>query len=131
VALFEMSNRIGERLDSVVLPGVTIAGELGGMRYMTSQAIATALIEQVFASELEHVDFPMGDPATHKFYLRKQRFLASAWTIGPRLRAGWLARAVPSLHVTVGSLGAAFPWSAFDPRSEPGEAALRVWLGRR
>ena len=82
VSLFELSDRIGGRLESVVLPGMEIAGELGGMRYMNSQAIATALIEDVFASELQHVDFSMGDPATHKFYLRKQRFWANSWSNG-------------------------------------------------
>lgn len=82
VGLFELSDRVGGRLESVVLPGMTIAGELGGMRYMTSQGIATALIEDVFGSQLTHVDFPMGDPATHTFYLRKQRFPADSWTLG-------------------------------------------------
>lgn len=82
VSLFELSERIGGRLESVVLPGMQIAGELGGMRYMTSQAIATALIEDVFGSELQHVDFSMGDPATHKFYLRRQRFPANSWSNG-------------------------------------------------
>jgi monoamine oxidase len=80
VGLFECSDRLGGRLESVVLPGMKISGELGGMRYMTSQVIATTLIERVFADELEHVDFPMGDAATLLFYLRKQRFAANSWT---------------------------------------------------
>jgi monoamine oxidase len=80
VGLFESSDRLGGRLESVVLPGMAISGELGGMRYMTSQVIATTLIETVFADELTHVDFPMGDPATLLFYLRKQRFAASSWS---------------------------------------------------
>lgn len=92
VALFEMSDRIGGRLESVVLPGMEIAGELGGMRYMTSQAIATALIENVFGSELQHVDFSMGDPATHKFYLRKQRFSANTWTVGQQAGQPFVTR---------------------------------------
>ncbi|HEY0070649.1 MAG TPA: FAD-dependent oxidoreductase [Chloroflexia bacterium] len=79
VQIFEMSDRVGGRLDSVVLPGMTIAGELGGMRYMTSQQIVTTLIETVFADQLTHVDFPMGDPATHYFYMRRQRFRANSW----------------------------------------------------
>lgn len=41
VQIFEMSNRIGGRLESVKLPGMSIYGELGGMRYMTSQEIGT------------------------------------------------------------------------------------------
>ncbi len=82
IGLFECSERLGGRLESVILPGMEIAGELGGMRYMTSQAIATALIEKVFAAELAHVDFPMGKPATLRFYLRKQLFPANSWALG-------------------------------------------------
>jgi hypothetical protein len=52
-------------------------GELGGMRYMAAQEIVTALIEDVF--KLKHIPFPMGKPAMHRFYLRKQRFLADSW----------------------------------------------------
>lgn len=78
VHIFEMSDRIGGRLESVVLPGMQIAGELGGMRYMPSQEIVTALIEQQF--KLPAVCFPMGDDARRFFYMRAQyRFLANAW----------------------------------------------------
>jgi hypothetical protein len=80
VNVFELGDRICGRLHSVVLPGMEIAGELGGMRYMTSMQIVTGLIEKVFANQLEHVEFSMGDPASHYFYLRKQRFKADAWT---------------------------------------------------
>lgn len=77
VAIFDMLDRIGGRLQSVVLPGMEIAGELGGMRYLTSQEIVTTLIEQEF--KLNACEFPMGDPATHFFYMRRQRFKADAW----------------------------------------------------
>lgn len=80
VAVVELSTRIGGRLESVVLPGMQVWGELGGMRYMTSQQIVTALIEDVFKNQLKHVPFPMGKAATHRFYLRKQRFPANSWT---------------------------------------------------
>ncbi|MGP0103587.1 MAG: flavin monoamine oxidase family protein [Solirubrobacteraceae bacterium] len=79
VHVFELGDRVGGRLHSVILPGMDIAGELGGMRYLESMKIVTGLIESVFADELEHVDFSMGNPATHFFYLRKQRFRANAW----------------------------------------------------
>ncbi|NIW98156.1 MAG: NAD(P)-binding protein, partial [Phycisphaerae bacterium] len=81
VQVFEMSERIGGRLESVQLPGMDVVGEIGGMRYMTSQRIVTALIEDVFATQygLEAVDFPMGSPYHHLFYLRGQRFFASAF----------------------------------------------------
>jgi len=79
VQIFEMSDRIAGRLESVVLPGMVITGELGGMRYLDSQQIVTKLIEEVFAGDLHHIDFPMGDPADLLLYLRKQRFHADAW----------------------------------------------------
>ncbi|MBI2718118.1 MAG: FAD-dependent oxidoreductase [Rhizobiales bacterium] len=80
VQIFEMSERIGGRLWSVTLPGMTISAELGGMRYMTSQEIATSLIEKVFAKELKPIPFPMGDDDSLDVYLRKQRLKAGSWT---------------------------------------------------
>lgn len=85
VAIFDLADRIGGRLYSVELPGLEFYGELGGMRYMTSMGIVTALIEDVFKDELEHVEFSMGDPSSHYFYLRKQRFMADAWTQAQKL----------------------------------------------
>ena len=79
VQIFEMGDRIGGRLESVVLPGMTISGELGGMRYMTSQEIATSLIEKVFKDTLTHIPFPMGNDANHFGYFRKQRLRMDAW----------------------------------------------------
>ena len=61
VHVFEMSDRIGGRLESVMLPDSAVSGELGGMRYMTSQQIVTQLIENVFQADLTHVEFPMGE----------------------------------------------------------------------
>lgn len=79
VNIFEASERIGGRLQSVMLPGMNVVGELGGMRYMTVQEIVTALIETVFSKEygLNPIPFPMGDDSHHLFYLRKQRFFAN------------------------------------------------------
>lgn len=79
VQVFEMSDRIAGRLELVVLPGMEISAELGGMRYLNSQQIVTSLIEDVFKDDLSHVEFPMGDPANLFFYLRKQRLRANAW----------------------------------------------------
>lgn len=79
VQIFEMGDRIGGRLESVQLPGMEITGELGGMRYMTSQEIVTALIENVFKNELKSIPFPMGDNATLFGYFRKQRSRMNAW----------------------------------------------------
>ncbi len=79
VQIFEMSDRIGGRLESVDLPGMTISGELGGMRYMTSQKIVTSLIQDVFEDELTNISFPMGIEANHFGYFRKQRLRMDAW----------------------------------------------------
>lgn len=79
VQVFEMSDRIAGRLESVTLPGMTITGELGGMRYLTSQQIVTSLIQDVF--KLPYVAFQMGDPAYLLVYLRKQRLQANAWDV--------------------------------------------------
>src|ERR1017187_4484377 len=57
VPVFEMSDRIGGRLESIQLPGMHIQGELGGMRYTTQHEIVTALIEEVFAAPLTPVPF--------------------------------------------------------------------------
>ncbi|MBR9920898.1 MAG: FAD-dependent oxidoreductase [Bacteroidetes bacterium] len=79
VQIFEMSDRIGGRLESVELPGMTITGELGGMRYMTPQKIVATLIEEVFKDELTSIPFPMGDNAYLFGYFRKQRLKMNAW----------------------------------------------------
>ncbi|MQA36668.1 flavin monoamine oxidase family protein [Rugamonas aquatica] len=81
VQVFDMNTRIAGRLESVRLPGMpTVQGELGGMRYLTSQKIVTTLIEEVFADQMEAIDFPMGDPAYLYMYLRKDRCKQNAWT---------------------------------------------------
>lgn len=79
VQVFEMSDRIGGRLWSVELPGMNFAAELGGMRYMPAQEIASTLIEKVFAGELTPIDFPMGKADSLDVYLRKQRLKANSW----------------------------------------------------
>lgn len=92
VQIFELSDRIGGRLESIQLPGSSVHGELGGMRYLTQHVIVTTLIEQVFANELEHLDFPMGDPKKLFFYMRGQRFRASAWSAAQKKKARFQTR---------------------------------------
>lgn len=77
VHLFEMSDRVGGRLESMRLPKSGVVGELGGMRYQSSHEIVSALIDRVF--EIPKKDFPLGDDARHFVYLRGQRFRADAW----------------------------------------------------
>jgi monoamine oxidase len=79
VQIFDLSHRIGGRLESVKLPGMKIIGELGGMRYMSSHRIVATLIEQVFKKELSSIPFPMGDDAHLLAYLRKQRLKINSW----------------------------------------------------
>jgi len=80
VQVFELLDRVGGRLESIVLPGMEIAGELGGMRYMESQAIIAALIEECLSAFLQSMPFPMGDSSHRLFYGRGQRCLMDAWT---------------------------------------------------
>lgn len=80
VEVFEQSDRIGGRLDSITPPGLEEAGELGGMRFKpTTHRIVNALVTDVFSDHLTVADFPMGEPANHLRYLRGQRFRADAW----------------------------------------------------
>jgi len=97
VQIFDLNDRIAGRLESVMMPGMNFWGELGGMRYLTSQEIVTALIEGypltekdpkkrklVLKDKMTAVDFPMGNPADLLFYLRKQYFKQDAWNIAQR-----------------------------------------------
>lgn len=77
VHIFDLNDRIGGRLQSIKLPEMDVVGELGGMHYMTSHQITTALIEDIF--QLPHTSFPLGDPAAYMYYLRGQRFRGAAW----------------------------------------------------
>jgi hypothetical protein len=93
VQIFDMNNKLGGRLESVVLPGMNFWGELGGMRYLTSQQIVTTLIEgytlpedptkqiPVLTDQMTPVPFPMGDSTKLLMYLRKERFKQDAWNV--------------------------------------------------
>jgi len=93
VQIFDMNDKLGGRLESVKLPGMDFWGELGGMRYLTSQEIVTTLIEgypltekdlskrtPVLKDKMTPVPFPMGDPSKLIMYLRKEHFKQDAWT---------------------------------------------------
>ena len=79
VQVFDLSHRIGGRLESVRLPGMKIVGELGGMRYMSSHRIVATLIENVFKNNITSIDFPMGNDDHLIAYLRKQRLKINSW----------------------------------------------------
>ena len=94
VQVFDLSKKIGGRLESVIMPGMNFYGELGGMRYLTSQEIVTTLIEgypltekdpskrtPVLKDKMTPVDFPMGDNSKLLMYLRKEHFKQNDWQL--------------------------------------------------
>ncbi|MCS3528658.1 FAD-dependent oxidoreductase [Chryseobacterium sp. JUb7] len=93
IQIFDMNDKLGGRLESVIMPGMNFWGELGGMRYLTSQEIVTTLIEgypspedptkriPVLKDVMTPVPFPMGDPTKLLMYLRKERFKQDAWNV--------------------------------------------------
>jgi monoamine oxidase len=93
VQIFDMNDKLGGRLESVVMPGMNFWGELGGMRYLTSQQIVTTLIEgyappedpdkriPVLTDQMTPVPFPMGDSTKLLMYLRKERCKQDAWNV--------------------------------------------------
>ena len=94
VQVFDLSKKIGGRLESVIMPGMNFYGELGGMRYLTSQEIVTTLIEgypltekdpskrtPILKDKMTPVDFPMGDNSKLLMYLRKEHFKQNDWQL--------------------------------------------------
>jgi monoamine oxidase len=94
VQIFDLNSKLGGRLESVMLPGMNFWGELGGMRYLTSQEIVTTLIEgypltekdltkrtPVLPDKMTPIPFPMGDSSNLLMYLRKERTTQDAWNI--------------------------------------------------
>ncbi len=80
LAVFEATDRIGGRTFSVRMPGAEgIVSEFGGMRYLTSHRIATALIEHL---AIPNRGFPMGGP-DNLVYIRGKR-----WKVGDYARKG-------------------------------------------
>lgn len=97
VQIFDMNSKLGGRLESVIMPGMNFWGELGGMRYLTSQEIVTTLIEgyplseenldkriPVLKDKMTPVPFPMGDPSKLLMYLRKDRTKQDAWEVAQK-----------------------------------------------
>lgn len=93
VQIFDMNSKLGGRLESVMMPGMNFWGELGGMRYLTSQEIVTTLIEgypdpenkekriPVLKDQMTPIPFPMGEPSKLLMYLRKERLKQDAWNV--------------------------------------------------
>ncbi|WP_434046808.1 MULTISPECIES: flavin monoamine oxidase family protein [Sorangium] len=101
VGLFESSDRIGGRLFSLTLPGVSDTPvELGGMRFLNSHQRVMALVNLF---QLAYRPLPVEDPlARHMYYLRGQHFTAADWAdpaFNPpyRLERGERARSPGSL----------------------------------
>jgi hypothetical protein len=71
IALVELSDRIGGRLESLVPPGMeNLRAEFGGMGYTSNDKLVNALVSHF---KLDPVDFPHSGPS-NLFYLRGQRF---------------------------------------------------------
>ena len=71
IELFELSDRIGGRLHSVVPEGMPhVRAEVGGMRFMNYQKLVVGLIETL---DLPYREFPLGDE-NNLYYLRGHRF---------------------------------------------------------
>ncbi len=71
IALVEMSDRIGGRLESIVPPQMeTLQAEFGGMGYTSNDKLVNALVSYF---KLDPLDFPHSGPS-NLFYLRGQRF---------------------------------------------------------
>jgi hypothetical protein len=78
------------------MPGMNFWGELGGMRYLTSQEIVTTLIEgypdpldknkliPVLKDTMTPIDFPMGKDDQLLMYLRKERMKQNAWQVAQK-----------------------------------------------
>ncbi len=94
VQVFELNERIGGRLESIVMPGMRFWGELGGMRYLTSQEIITTLVEgypltekdqkkrtPLLKGKMTAVNFSMGNPKQLLLYLRKLHYKQDAWDV--------------------------------------------------
>jgi protoporphyrinogen oxidase len=82
IHIFELSNRIAGRLFTVKLPETDhVYGELGGMRYLKTQEIVRALIEDHF--KLDSIKFKFGtEPDVQKHliaYYRGERYHAYDW----------------------------------------------------
>ncbi len=87
IAIFEGSARIGGRLRSEAMPGTeNIVAEFGGMRYLTSQKLVSALIRHL---ALDNRNFPMGGPENLSFIRGKR------WTEADYGRKGALPFDLP------------------------------------
>ncbi len=74
VGLFELGDRIGGRLRSLVPPGMPhLHAEIGGMRIPLSHTIVMKLVEHL---DLAVVDFALNG---NLYYLRGKRFAAKDW----------------------------------------------------
>jgi monoamine oxidase len=86
IAVFEATDRIGGRLLSMNMPGTSgLVAEFGGMRFLTSQRIVTALVQHL---GIEVRPFPMGGPE-NLVYLRGKR-----WTAADYARPGAISYAL-------------------------------------
>jgi monoamine oxidase len=128
IALCELSNRIGGRLESLLPPGMeNLRAEFGGMGFTSADAIVNALIK-LFSLAAE--EFPL---TPNLFYVRGVHFTAAQAgdpTVVPyRLAAN--EQGVPPWQLVPNAMLAAFPGSEPTWTQEQwAEAAAQPWNGR-
>ncbi len=102
VGLFEWSGRLGGRLHSAVPDGMPhLRAEMGGMRFLTNQAIVVKLVEHL---GLDLKPFPVGSDE-NLYYLRGRRFRQRDWAqpnaLSYALRAEDAGKSIDDLLVEV------------------------------
>jgi hypothetical protein len=85
IRLLERLPRTGGRLetDHVLLDGVTVKTEEGGMRFLSTHVELLALLDTLGLSN-DEVPFPMGGPS-NLYYLRGKRFTVGEATANPSI----------------------------------------------
>ena len=125
VAVFEGSNRIGGRLLSGRPPGIpNLRAELGGMRFLTSQPIVTALVKEVF--KLRTYDFPVSEDSNIA-YLRGE-WLRDSDLTNPELlpyNLSWQEEGKSAGQVTVDAINQILP-GATDMTDHERRIAVRT-----
>lgn len=111
VALFELSDRIGGRLESIVPPGMeSLYAEFGGMGYTSNDSILLATVQEL---QLASETLPHGS-ANNIFWLRGERF-TNAQSLDPSN--------VPYQGIPESAL------QPYGPRSLVPNAITSVWPG--
>lgn len=128
IALFEMSDRIGGRLESLVPPGMqNLRAEFGGMGYTSNDALVNAMVKKF---NLASGPFPLGGP-NNLIYVRGVHFTkaqATDPTIVPYRLAPNETGRVP-MQLVVNAIESVFPGSSTWTQQQWDEATSRPYNG--